>query len=60
MSIVAARWSWLRGPNLWSQEATTAFYEGTGILSAVLALLTTIATGIFIYRELPARKEMST
>jgi hypothetical protein len=37
---------------LWSQEASTAFYEGTGILSAVLALMTTVATGAFVYREL--------
>lgn len=40
---------------LWSQQATTAFYEGTGILSAALALLTAVATGAFIYREVPGR-----
>ena len=44
---------------LWSQEATTAFYEGTGIISATLALLTAIATGTFIYREIATRREMS-
>lgn len=44
---------------LWSQEASTAFYEGTGIVSAALALLTTIATSAFIYRELPAQKMTS-
>lgn len=42
---------------LWSQSASTAFYEGTGILSAILALLTVIATGVYVYRELPARAE---
>lgn len=42
---------------LWSQSASTAFYEGTGILSAVLALLTVLTTGLYIYRELPARAE---
>jgi len=42
---------------LWSQGASTAFYEGTGILSAILALLTTITTGLFIYREIPPRRE---
>ena len=40
---------------LWSQQATTAFYEGTGILTAVLALLTAVTTGLFIYREVPRR-----
>ncbi len=44
---------------LWSQEASTAFYEGTGILSAILALLTAVATVAFIYREVPARRETS-
>lgn len=38
---------------LWSQQATTAFYEVTGILSAIMALLTAVTTGAFIYRELP-------
>ena len=38
---------------LWSQEASSAFYEGTGILSAVLALAAAVSTGIFIYREVP-------
>lgn len=38
---------------LWSQEASTAFYEGTGILSAVLALVAAVSTGVFIYREVP-------
>ena len=42
---------------LWSQPATTAFYEGTGILSAFLSLLTVITTGIFLFRNLPARSE---
>lgn len=37
---------------LWSQEASTAFYEGTGILSAMLALLTAVATVALIYVEL--------
>lgn len=40
---------------LWSQAATTAFYEGTGVLSALLALLTVIFTTLYLYRELPAR-----
>jgi hypothetical protein len=40
---------------LWSPSATTAFYEGTGILSAALALLTVVTTGLYLYRELPAR-----
>lgn len=40
---------------LWSQSASSAFYEGTGILSAILALLTVIATGRYIYREMPIR-----
>lgn len=40
---------------LWSQQASTAFYEGTGILSAILALLTALSTGAFIYREVPRR-----
>lgn len=38
---------------LWSQQASTAFYEGTGILSAILALVTAVSTGAFIYREAP-------
>lgn len=38
---------------LWSQEASSAFYEGTGILSAILALVTAVSTGVFIYREAP-------
>lgn len=42
---------------LWSQSASAAFYEWTGILSAVLALLTVISTGLYLYRELPARAE---
>lgn len=33
---------------LWSQPASTAFYEWTGILSAVLALLTAISTGLYL------------
>ncbi len=33
------------------------FYEGTGILSAVLALLAAAATVAFIYRAVPARRE---
>lgn len=45
---------------LWSPSATTAFYEGTGILSAALALLTLITTGLYLYRELPARSAMRT
>lgn len=40
---------------LWSQQASAAFYEGTGILSAILALLTAVSTGAFIYREVPRR-----
>lgn len=39
---------------LWSVEASSAFYEGTGILSAALALLALIATSAWVYRELPA------
>lgn len=35
--------------SLWSQTATTAFYEGTGILSALLAFLTLITTSAFVY-----------
>ena len=38
---------------LWSQEASSALYEGTGILSAILALVTAVSTGVFIYREAP-------
>lgn len=49
----------LTAMTLWSQEATTAFYEGTGIVSAILALLTTVTTGLYIYRELPARRDTS-
>ena len=41
--------------HLWSQAASTAFYEGTGIISAVLALVTVISTGMFLYDELPTR-----
>lgn len=44
---------------LWSQEASTAFYEGTGILSAILALVAAISTAAFVYRELPARGRIS-
>lgn len=40
---------------LWSQEATTTFYEGTGVLSAILALLTAVTTSAFLYREMPRR-----
>lgn len=40
---------------LWSSSASIAFYEGTGILSATLALLTVVTTGLYMYRELPAR-----
>lgn len=40
---------------LWSQDASTAFYEGSGILSAILALLAAMATGAFIYLELHGR-----
>ena len=40
---------------LWSEEASAAFYEGTGIASAVLALVATLATGAFLYRELTPR-----
>ncbi|MBN9310325.1 MAG: hypothetical protein J0I99_15905 [Devosia sp.] len=45
--------------HLWSQEASTAFYEGTGILSAILALLTAVATVAFIYVELHSRPATS-
>lgn len=38
---------------LWSQEASTAFSEGTGILSAILALVATVSTAVFIYRQVP-------
>lgn len=37
---------------LWSQEATTIFYEGTGVLSAVLAVPAAVATFIFVAGEL--------
>jgi len=36
-----------------------AFYEGTGILTAAVALLTTVVTGAFIYREVPEREAAS-
>jgi hypothetical protein len=39
---------------LWSQTATTNFYEGTGILSAILAFLTLITTSAFVYGSYPA------
>lgn len=42
--------------HLWSQESSTAFYEGTGILSAILALPTAFAAGAFVYAELHARR----
>jgi hypothetical protein len=42
---------------LWSQSASTAFYEGTGILSAALALLTVITTGRYVVDKIPARGE---
>lgn len=42
---------------LWSQSASTAFYEGTGILSAALALLAVITTGRYLVDKLPARGE---
>ena len=45
---------------LWSPSATTAFYEGTGILSAALAFLTVVTTGLYLYRELPARSAVRT
>jgi hypothetical protein len=45
---------------LWSPSATTAFYEGTGILSAALALVTVLTTGLYLYRELPARSMAQT
>ena len=41
---------------LWSQDATTAFYEGTGLLSAVLALVTLITTAAYAHRELGPRR----
>lgn len=40
---------------LWSQQASNTFYKGTGILSAILALVTAVTTGAFIYREMPRR-----
>lgn len=46
--------------HLWSQEASTAFYEGTGILSAILALLTAVAASAFVYAELRARRGIVT
>ena len=45
---------------LWSQAASTAFYEGTGIISAVLALATVISTGMFLYEEVPTRAAQRT
>lgn len=44
---------------LWSQDASTAFYEGTGILSAILALVAAISTAAFVYRELPMQGRIS-
>ena len=41
---------------LWSQSASTAFYEGTGILSAALALMTMIVTSFFVIEELNPKK----
>lgn len=40
---------------LWSQSASTAFYEGTGILSAALALMTMIVTSFFVFAELKSK-----
>ena len=37
---------------LWSQEATTAFYEGTGVVSAIFALLTLIFTTAYLTEKL--------
>lgn len=34
--------------SLWSQGATTVFYEGTGVLSAMLAVPAAVSTGIFL------------
>ena len=38
--------------SLWSQEATTAFYEGTGMLSAALALPTLVFTALYLAEAL--------
>lgn len=45
---------------LWSQDSGTAFYEGTGVLSAILALLAAVATAAFIYVELRAQRKIVT
>jgi hypothetical protein len=41
---------------LWSQEASTVFYESTGLLSAILAFATLITTAAYSYRELGPRR----
>lgn len=45
---------------LWSQDATTIFYEGTGILSAAFALPAAVVTGLFLARELAFRRVAAT
>lgn len=37
--------------SLWSEAATSAFYEWTGVASAVLALVTLIATSVYTLAE---------
>ena len=37
---------------LWSQETTSAFYEGTGVLSAFFALLTLVFTTAYLTEKL--------
>ena len=44
---------------LWSQAATTAFYEGTGLLSAILAFLTLFATAAYAQRELGLKRSQN-
>ncbi len=38
--------------SLWSQTATTAFYEWTGVASAALALATLVSTSVYLLAEL--------
>ncbi|MBU1306419.1 MAG: hypothetical protein KKF33_12990 [Alphaproteobacteria bacterium] len=40
---------------LWSEETSAAFYEGTGVLSAALALVTMIATSMFVFEALHSK-----
>jgi hypothetical protein len=42
---------------LWSVESSAAFYEGTGIVSAILALPTTIFTAMFLAQVMGSRPQ---